>query len=96
MQTYDTDGAAALLHVDRDTVLQLINAGELPAAKIGRNWVVTEEHLSEYLRCVIDKQTSARRDAVQQGGIPQRTRSEVSNTRRPRKRGEIPDLPDLP
>lgn len=96
MQTYDADGAANILHVDRDTVLDLINTGDLPAAKIGRSWVIAEDHIAAYLHEVIARQTRERRDAIEQGGAPQRTRSEISQVRKTRKRGVKPDLPPLP
>lgn len=96
MQTYDTTGAAKVLHVDPNTITDLINAGEIPAAKIGRNWVITEEHLTAYLLNAIDKQTSERRDKIEQGNIPKRTASEISQARKKHPRGYRPALPDLP
>ena len=40
---------AAILRVSTMTVYRLINAGQLPAARIGRSFRVREEDLDRYL-----------------------------------------------
>jgi excisionase family DNA binding protein len=41
---------AGVLCVTRDTVLNYIDAGTLPAAKIGRKWKVREADLDQFIR----------------------------------------------
>lgn len=43
------DEVAALLKVDRRTVIRLANAKKLPAKRIGRNWRFSSRKLREYL-----------------------------------------------
>ena len=45
--------AAALLGVHRNRVLQLIHAGELPAERLGKQWVVRQTDLDRRLRAGI-------------------------------------------
>lgn len=61
MPTMNVIEAAEALKVHPKTVEDLIRNGILPAAKIGRAWVMMTEHVMKYLEDQIIKQTAARR-----------------------------------
>lgn len=50
MKTLNLEQAAAFLHMHRYTVMQKVNAGEIPGAKPGKRWVFIEDDLAAYLR----------------------------------------------
>ncbi len=50
MKTLNLEQAAAFLHMHPYTVMQKVNAGEIPGAKPGKRWVFIEDDLAEYLR----------------------------------------------
>lgn len=50
MQTLRLEEAADLLKCSSDTVLELIHSDSLPAAKIGRSWVLVDVDVIEYIR----------------------------------------------
>jgi excisionase family DNA binding protein len=50
MKTLDVEEAALMLHTCESTVYELVNNGELPAAKIGRKWVFVDIDLIEFIR----------------------------------------------
>ena len=56
--------AAERMCVHANTVLKLIADGEIPAAKIGRAWVMLESDVMNYIEQQIVRQTAERR------GIP--------------------------
>ena len=58
MQTLNLEQAAAFLHLHPITLLRKINSGEIPAAKIGKRWVLIELDLLDYLRSKYSKQAS--------------------------------------
>jgi excisionase family DNA binding protein len=60
LETIDIGGAADLLKIHRDSVLELIDAGALPAARIGRVYVLMSKDVLDYIREQIDHQTAAR------------------------------------
>ena len=64
METIDIAGAADLLKIHRDSVLELIDSGELPAARIGRVYVLMNRDVLDYIRDQIDHQTAARVAAI--------------------------------
>lgn len=64
MDTLDIDQAADFLKVHPNTVYRLIHDGSLPAARIGRAYVILKAHLLAYLDDQVIQQTAARR------GIP--------------------------
>jgi excisionase family DNA binding protein len=68
----DIHGAAALLHVHWQTVLDYIDKGILPAAKIGRAWVLLEKDVINYLATEVQKQTALR---IGKGGQPRTKRA---------------------
>ena len=59
--TFNIGEAADFLKVHRNTVLQLVERGDFPGAKIGRAWVFLVEDLIAYLREQTHKQMSQRR-----------------------------------
>lgn len=61
MNTLNTTQAAEVLKVHPNTVESLINEGVIPAAKIGRAWVMMTEHVMKYLENQIIQQTAQRR-----------------------------------
>lgn len=58
--TVDVHGAADLLKVHPKTVLDLINDGALPAAKVGRAYVMFTQDVLNYLTQLMSNQTFAR------------------------------------
>lgn len=54
--------AAKYLNITRETLLEFVDAGAIPAAKIGREWVFMQGDLAQWLRERIAEQTTARRD----------------------------------
>lgn len=61
MKTYNLEAAATFLNVGTTTMIELAGLGIIPGAKIGKEWVFTDEGLESYLRDEITKQTSERR-----------------------------------
>lgn len=60
MATCNIAEAARLLKVHEETVAQMIRDHKLPAAKIGRAWVMLERDVIEYIEREIQLQTAAR------------------------------------
>jgi len=58
--TVDINGAADLLKVHPKTVLDLISAGTLPAAKIGRSYVLMTKDVVAYIEGQMVRQMAAR------------------------------------
>ena len=50
MKTLNLEQAAAFLHMHPYTLMQKVNAREIPAAKPGKRWVFIEDDLADYLR----------------------------------------------
>lgn len=67
MKTYNLEAAATFLNVGTTTMIELAGLGIIPGAKIGKEWVFTDEGLESYLRDEITKQTAERR-----GGKPEK------------------------
>lgn len=90
MKTHTVETAAEMLAVDPTTIRALIDDGKLPAAKIGRSYVMLENDLEEYLRQRIREQTAER---IERGVSADRRRNatEASKTTRYRRRA-LPDL----
>lgn len=59
-QTVDVPGAAQLLKVHAKTVLALIDSGALPAARVGRAYVLLTRDVLAYIEDQIVAQTAAR------------------------------------
>lgn len=60
MTTCNITEAARLLKVHEETVAELIRQHKLPAAKIGRAWVMLERDVMDYIERQIQLQTSER------------------------------------
>lgn len=58
-----------MLNVHTNTVAKLIDSGELPAAKIGRSYVLLYKDVMQYIENMIVRQTAER-----MGGQPVRRR----------------------
>lgn len=67
--TLTAAGAAAMLNIHEETLYKMIAAGEIPAAKIGRGFVMMQKDVLEYLSRQITRQTAER-----MGGRPVRRR----------------------
>lgn len=52
--------AAGTLNVHPNTVARLIDSGELPAAKIGRSYVLLYKDVMDYIERLVIRQTAAR------------------------------------
>jgi len=59
-ETVGVSGAADLLQVHPKTVLDLINAGDIPAAKVGRAYVMMTRDVLDYIQGQIINQTADR------------------------------------
>lgn len=58
--TLTTTEAAAMLNVHTNTIAKLIESGELPAAKIGRSYVMLYKDVMQYIENMIVRQTAER------------------------------------
>src|SRR3954464_7769100 len=56
---------AAYFHCELSKVMELARAGELRGAKIGKQWVFRREDVRAYLANEIERQTTARRPAIE-------------------------------
>lgn len=71
--TVNTSGAAEILRVHPKTVEDLIKDGSIPAAKVGRSWVMMTRDVLAYAEKAITEQT-AKRLGVARKASPQRVR----------------------
>lgn len=69
MNTLGVEECAALLRVDKSTILQLAQSGEIPGAKIGKAWVFIVEDVMNYLRMKVEQQVAERRAAAEDGTL---------------------------
>lgn len=91
---------AQLLRVDYETARDLLVAGDIPAAKIGRSWVVLLEDAVAYLKEQVQSQTAKRRGTKEAPApatepMPAQVVIPYSLPKRPRGR-PLPPLPPLP
>lgn len=61
MSTLNAPEAAAVLKVHLNTLMKMIHDGTLPAARIGRAYVLMEKDVVGYAEAQVVKQTSERR-----------------------------------
>jgi len=59
-KTLSVPEASDLMNVHANTVFKMIDAGTLPAAKIGRAYVLLLDDVMNYIEQMVIKQTSAR------------------------------------
>lgn len=85
MKTFTIEQAADFLMVSTDTLGDMAANGIVPAAKIGRSWIFTDEHLENYVRDEVVKQTSLRRGISQEGTRRPKIQSALSRTAGKRK-----------
>ncbi len=60
MSTVDITGAADLMKVHPKTVEEMIRAGEIPAAKMGRAYVMMTRDILQHIERQIVRQTAER------------------------------------
>ena len=58
--TVDICGASDLLKVHPNTVFKMISTGEIPAAKVGRAYVMLKKDVLDYVENIIIRQTAER------------------------------------
>lgn len=69
MKTLTLEEAAALLKLHPEELRRRAKAGRIPAAKIGKRWVLVEEDLVNYIRNQYAHQRQALLGAQQKGEI---------------------------
>jgi excisionase family DNA binding protein len=92
VKTYTKDEAAKYLKISVTSMDDLIATGSIPAGKIGKQVILCEPDLDEYLIGIIREQTEQRRDAFKSGRKVHITTA-VSDIRKSRK--DKPVLPAL-
>ncbi len=73
--TTDLRGAADILKVHPKTMLELIQSGAVPAAKVGRAYVMLTRDVLNYLAQLLIKQTVDRMRGITKVNQPDRTRA---------------------
>ncbi len=73
--TVDIQGAADLMKIHPKSVQDKIAAGELPAAKVGRAYVLMTRDVLEYVEREIVKQTAQRLGKPTKVGLPGQSRA---------------------
>lgn len=58
--TVNVKQAASMMGVHYETVLDMISEGKLPAAKIGRAFILLTRDVCDYIECQITSQTASR------------------------------------
>ena len=95
MKTYTLAEACDLLNAERTTILDLVDVGEIPAAKIGRSWVFREQDLDAYLADKVRRQTAERQARATEAinlRVRNRNKSESATTGARTGRRQYPDL----
>ncbi|WP_186155036.1 helix-turn-helix domain-containing protein [Burkholderia gladioli] len=104
MKTLDLLEAAELLKIDRTTMLDLVNKGDVQGAKIGRAWVFLEDDVVAYLRAQVQIQTQNRIEQIRAGSPAADARADrairkqlcADDRRRPGRKARVPPrLPSL-
>jgi excisionase family DNA binding protein len=80
--TVDINGAADLMKVHPKTVADLIHAGAIPAAKVGRSWVMLTRDVIAHIENAISMQTAQRLGRSMRRMPPHQSRSARSDPRR--------------
>lgn len=79
----EAETAATELGVEKATMLNLLESGQIPGAKLGGTWFVSPQHLAAYLNAEEARQFQKRR-----GADPQREQHASTRQRR-RKAGDL-------
>ena len=58
--TVDVPGAAELMKIHPETVKKMIHKGELPAAQVGRAYVMMTKDVLDYIENAVIRDTAAR------------------------------------
>ena len=85
MRTFNVQEAADFLKISDQTLRIMAQAGSIPAAKVRRSWVFTDEGLESYLREEILRQTSERNALTEE-------KKAYAQMRGKRRRRPIPSL----
>lgn len=75
MTTLDLQGAASLMKIHPVTLGRIINDGKIPAARIGRAYVLMERDVLGYIERQITAQTALKRE---KGGQYEKTKTAVA------------------
>ena len=73
--------ASDLLKVHPNTVLKMITSGEIPAAKVGRAWVMLKKDVLDYIENMIIRQTAERMRKPTTSVLPILSRASSRNGR---------------
>lgn len=74
MSTLDLRGAAALMNVHPRTVEAMARDGRLPAAKIGRAYVLLQDDVMAFIAQQIASQTAERGEGMPSGAVRSKAR----------------------
>lgn len=99
-ETLTLTEAAEYLNTSQETLEELIDVGSIPAGKIGKAYVFHLEHLREYIRAEIERQTAERRENARKVAAGQMARSERPTVKTARsaaksrygRRNQLPNL----
>ncbi len=92
MKIYTKDEAAKYLKISMTSLDDLLATGAIFSGKIGRQVIICEPHLDEYVIRIIQEQTEQRREAFQSGRKVHIVTA-VGEVRKSRK--DKPVLPEL-
>jgi len=67
MDYREPEWVAERLGVDKNTLYKFLHEGTIPAIQLGRKWLISEKRLEEWLALETERQTRARREAVERG-----------------------------
>jgi excisionase family DNA binding protein len=90
-RTYSFTEASLYLHVSPSVLTELVTTGELPAAKIGKSWVIRMQDMDDYLAYQVNIQTVERREALK-SGQPGKVVTAFGRVRK-HKHPKLPPLP---
>lgn len=56
--------AASILGIRKDTVLKMLDAGEIPAVRLGNRWKIDEDQMHEWFTSKSLREAKARRELM--------------------------------
>jgi excisionase family DNA binding protein len=68
--TLTVDETAEIMHIGYNSVIELINEGHLPAARLGKSHTLLMEDVLDYIRKTAAEQTRKRRESKNGDTIP--------------------------